>query len=121
MCGDWAEHEPGFQLDDQCRLSFAISTPFSHLTLIRLADGYLHPSIDRRLDQPQPIPFRPSAVTLESLQAHYSVERPCPLTVCNSTTHFLYNPFHTLGRAHSALIHTTRPLTNEMSWKMDMV
>jgi len=88
-----------------------------------LADGYSHPYIDRRLAQPQPIPFRLSAVEqlMEFLQAHYSVERPCPLIVYNCTTHFRYNPSHTLGRAHSALTHTTRPLTNEMSWKMDMV
>ena len=97
-------------------LTSTISKPsFTRLTLIRLADGYLHLSIDRRLDQPQPIPFRPSAATLESRQAHYSVELPCPLTVCNCTTHFRYSPSRTLGRARSALIHTTRQLTNEMS------
>jgi hypothetical protein len=115
MCSDWFEHESGFQLDDQCKFDLChIDPPFTRLTLIRLADGYLHPYIDLRLDQPQPIPFRPSAVTLESRQAHYSVERPCPLTVCNCITHFRYNPSRTLVRARSVLIHTTRQLTNEM-------
>src|SRR6266436_705191 len=99
MCSDWPEHESGFQLDDQCEFDLPhIEPPFTRLILIRLADGYLHLCIDRRLDQPQPIPFRPSAVTLESRQAHYSVELPCPLTVCNSTTPFFYIHFTTLVR-----------------------
>ena len=116
MCSDWFEYESGFQLDDQCKFYLChIDPPFTRLTLIRPADGYLHPYIDRRLDQPQPIPFHPSAVTLESRPAHYSVERPCPLTVCNCITRFHYNPSRTLGRAPSALIHTTRQLANEMS------
>jgi hypothetical protein len=120
MCSDWPEHEPGFQLDDQCRFHplVILDPSLTRLTLIRLADGYSHPYIDRRLAQPQPIPFRPSAVeqlTLEFRQARYSVGRPCLLIVCNCTIHFLYNPSHTLGRARSALTHTTRPLTNEVS------
>jgi hypothetical protein len=116
MCSDRLEHEPSFQLDDQCKFYFYhIESPFTRLTLIRLADGYLLPYIDRHLVQPQPTPFRPSVVTLESRQAHYSVERPCPLTVCNCTTHFRYNLSRMLGRAHSVLIHTMRHLTNEMS------
>jgi hypothetical protein len=105
-------------------LTSVISTSLTRLTLIRLADGYSHPYIDRRPAQPQLIPFRPNAVvqlTLEFLRAHYSVERQCPLIVCNCTTHFRSNPFHTLGRVRSAPTHTTRPLTNEMLWKMDTV
>ena len=105
-------------------LSSVISTFYSRLTLIRLADGYSHPYIDRHLAQPQPTPFPLNAVeqhTLEFLRAHYSVERPCQLIVCNCTTHFRYNPSHTQGRAHSAPTHITHPLTNEMSWKMAMV
>jgi len=89
-----------------------------------LADGYLHLYIDRRLAQPQPILFRPSVVVqliLESQQARYFAEHPCPLTVYNCTTHFRYNPSPTLGPARSALTHTMRLLANEMSWKMDMV
>jgi hypothetical protein len=105
-------------------LTSVISPSFTQLTLIRLADGFSHPCTDRHLAQPQPIPFPPSAVvevTLGFPQAHYFAERPCPLIVCNCTTHFLYNPSHTLGRVRSAPTHTTRPLTNEMSLKMDMV
>ena len=105
-------------------LTSVLWTSLTRLTLIRLADGYSPPYIGRHLAQPQHIPFRRSAVeqlTLEFLQAHYSVGRPCPRTVYNCTTHFPYNPSHTLGRARSALTHTMRLLTNEMSWKMDMV
>jgi hypothetical protein len=104
-------------------LTSVISTSLTRLTLIRLADGCLY--VHGRLTQPQPILFRSGAVVqlaLRVLQAHYSAEHPRPLIVCNCIAHLGHRPSHALSWVSLAPTRTTRrPLTNEMSRKINIL
>jgi hypothetical protein len=89
----------------------------------RLADGFLHLYIDRPLAQLRLTPFRRNVEGQHIrgfLQARYFVVLLCPPTAYNFTTHYPSNPSPTLGRAQSALIHTTLPQLSAMSLRMAM-
>jgi hypothetical protein len=94
------------------------------MTLARLADGYSHPCIDRRLVQPRPIPLRLNVVeqlTPEFRLARCFVVHLCLLTVCNYITHSHYNLSRMHRQVQSVLTRTTHPPANGTSSRMATV